>query len=147
MSSRRCLRVFSWSCQLSCWKSVPVSLFHMFFHSGPVFLYWRWGWDGISKRFEMCETHSQLWQHLAVAAGTVYHARCPANTKIGEKLTLAIVKAHESFNFEEVGPYVITSHTRCSVQHFLAYILNQQNSETVVGKLSFTSSGFPWQCH
>ena len=40
----------------------------------------------------MFETHSQLEQHQSVAAGTVYHARCPANTRIGEKLTLELYR-------------------------------------------------------
>lgn len=35
----------------------------------------------------MFETHSQLAQHLPVAEGTVYRARCPANTRTGEKLS------------------------------------------------------------
>lgn len=46
----------------------------------------------------MHEIRRQHGQHLAVAVGNVYGARCPVDTNIGEKYTRGIVQTSGYFN-------------------------------------------------
>jgi len=53
--------------------------------------------DGISKIVEKHERHTQLGQHLALASGNVYDARCPACKSMEEKFSITtIIKANGS---------------------------------------------------